>query len=103
MAEEPTERDKYIEGLEEKLRKAGRAKRFLDNEDGGLITEWATGQVNRLMKQIAGKALLDKPQEYAYAVGELNSYQKLLTMLNSEASADVEDINSRIKEAKNDV
>lgn len=103
MDNEPTERDRYVANLEAKLKKAGRARRFLEHEDGALITEYCTTQINSLLKQIGGKALLDKPSEYAYAVGQLQAYQKLLTMLNSEANTNTAEVKSQLQAAQTDV
>jgi hypothetical protein len=99
---EPTERDKYITNLEAKLKKAGKARRFLDHEDGSIVTEWVQEQINVLLKQVAGKGLLDKPSEYAYTVGQLHGYQKLLTMLNSEASTDGKELQAKLEAARTD-
>jgi hypothetical protein len=100
--EEQTEREKYEQALEEKLRKAGKAKRFLSDEDGSIVTEWLTTQINATLKEVAGKGLLDKPTEYAYKVGNLHAYQKLLTMLNAEASTNTAEIKDKLNESKSD-
>jgi hypothetical protein len=101
-SEPKTDREKYIENLETKLQKAGKARRFLEQEDGSIVTDWLTQQINVLLKQIAGKAMLDKPSEYAYTVGQLHGYQKLLTMLNSEANTDGKDLQEKLEAAKTD-
>lgn len=97
-----TEREKYVAQLEEKLKKAGKAKRFIDSEDGALITEYLTDQINGIVKNIGGTKYLNDHQGYVYDVGQMFMAQKILNMLNSNANIDVEQINNSLEEARND-
>lgn len=101
--EEPkTERDKYIENLESKLRKAGKAQRFKQSEDGGIITDYLTTQINAIVKNIGGTKYLNDHQGYIYDVGQMAMAQKILTMLNGEASTDTQDLKTKLNDAKTD-
>lgn len=100
--EPKTERQKYIENLEHKLQKAGKAQRFKQSEDGGIITDYLTQQINAIVKNIGGTKYINDHNSYIYDVGQMAMAQKLLTMLNNEASQDTEDMANRLKEAKTD-
>lgn len=102
MDNEQTERDKYIESLEGKIRKAGRAQRFQQSEDGGIITDYLVQQINAIIKNIGGTKYINDHNTYIYDIGQMAMAQKLLTMLNREASQDTEDLANRLKEAKTD-
>lgn len=103
MDSEPkTDRDLYIEKLQNKLQKAGKAGRFLKGEDGSIVTEFAQEQINGLLKLIAGKSLLDKPTEYSYSVGQLHAYQKLLQSINSDAGTNTQELKNNLEAARND-
>ena len=95
-----SERDKYVKNLEEKIRKAGKAKRFLDNEDGSIVTEFLQQEINTLVKDIGGTKYLNDHQGYVYKLGQLNLAQKLLNMLNSNAAVDTMPLAERVKETK---
>lgn len=95
-----TEREKYIAGLEAKLRKAGKAKRFIGSEDGTIVTEYLQEQINSLIKVIGGKAYIDNHNAYVYDTGQLAMAQKLLNVINS--TVDIDDINNKLEEARND-
>lgn len=97
-----TEREKYIANLEEKLRRAGKARRFLDNEDGTIVTEYLTDQINSIVKSIGGSKYVNDHQGYVYELGQLFMAQKILNMLNGNASTDVESIGNSLEEARND-
>lgn len=97
-----TEREKYVAALEEKLRKAGKAKRFVGSEDGALITEYITDQINGIVKSIGGTKYLNDHQGYVYELGQMFRAQKILNMLNGNANVDVESINNSLEEARND-
>ncbi len=99
---EPTERDRYVEALENKLRKAGKARRFLEGEDGSVVIEWATSQINALSKIVLGKQNLDNATENAYNIGQIHALQKLLHTINSDAKTDGAEIQAQIKAAKQD-
>lgn len=99
---EKSEREKYIEGLQTKIAKAVSAKRFNDSEEGKLIREWAAEQMNTVMKQLAGKKFINDHNGYIYATGEFAMAQKLLTMLDSEASKDTGTLAESLKAAKSD-
>jgi hypothetical protein len=95
-----SEREKYIAALEAKLQQAGKAKRFVDSEDGAIVTEYLQAQINNLIKVIGGKTYINDHNAYVYDTGQLAMAQKLLNTINS--TVDVEDINNRLTEARND-
>lgn len=97
-----TEREKYIENLEAKLSKAGKAQRFKQSEDGGIITDYLVQQINAIVKNIGGTKYINDHNSYIYDVGQMAMAQKLLTMLNGEASQDTEAMAGRLKEARTD-
>jgi hypothetical protein len=99
-AKEQTEREKYIEGLQQKISKAVAAKRFNDSDEGKLIREWAVEQINGVLKQLAGKKFINDHNGYIYATGELAMAQKLLTMLDAEASRNTKEMAENLKAAK---
>lgn len=100
--ETDSKRDQYIKTLEQKLQKAGKARRFLDDADGSIVTEWATTQINAIMKGIGGQKYIDDHNGYVRATGELAAYQKLLNMLNSEANTDTEQVKGNLEAARTD-
>jgi hypothetical protein len=100
--EDKSERQQYIDKLESKLRKAGRARRFLDHEDGALITDYVTEQINAIVKSIGGKKYINDHEGYVFETGQLYFAQKLLGFINSEANTNVDTINQQIKEAVED-
>jgi hypothetical protein len=97
-----SEREAYIERLEDKLRKAGRAQRFLGHEDGALLTDYLTEQINSIVKSIGGKKYINDHEGYVFETGQLYLAQKLLGFLNTEANTNTEIINNQITEAKQD-
>lgn len=100
--EPKTEREKYIEGLEAKLRKAGKAKRFSGSEDGTIVTDFLTEQINSLVKNLGGTKYLDDPNRANYDRGQLAMAQKILTTINAEATTDTADLQEKLKAAKTD-
>lgn len=98
----PTERDKYIDTLKKKLEKAGKAKRFVGSEDGAIITEFLTEQINGFVKTLGGTKYLNDNNQANYDRGQLAMAQKILTMLNNEASADASDLQEKLKAAQTD-
>ena len=98
----PNERIKYIEGLQKKLQKAGKARRFMEGEDGAIITKFLTEQINAIVKNIGGKTYLNDINSTNYDRGQLAMAQKLLTILNSEANRNTSKINEQLQAAKND-
>lgn len=99
---EPTEREKYIANLEDKLRKAGRAQRFTKSEDGGVVTEYLEAQINAIVKNIGGTKYINDHSLYVYDTGQLAMAQKLYNMLLGEAATDTADLNAKLEAAKND-
>lgn len=99
---QPSEREAYIQNLEDKLRKAGRARRFLDDENGSLVTDYLTEQINIILKRIGGKTYMSDQQGYVYELGALHLAQKILNMLNSEATINTDALKEKIKEAKSE-
>jgi hypothetical protein len=99
---EKSEREVYIESLQKKIAKAATAKRFNESDEGKLIREWAAEQMNTVMKQLAGKKFIDDHNGYIYATGEFAMAQKLLTMLDSEASKNTGEMAEQLKEARAD-
>lgn len=97
-----TEREKYIANLEGRIRKAAKAKRFKESEDGGLVTEFLTDQVNGLIKTLGGTKYINDHNMSNYDRGQLAMAQKILTMLNSEAATDTTDMQQKIDLAKTD-
>ncbi len=102
MENEPNERQEYIEALQNKIRKATAAKQFNDSDEGKMIREWAAEQINVVIKQLAGKKFINDHNGYIYATGELAMAQKLLTMLDAEASKDTTVMGEQLKAAKSD-
>lgn len=100
--EAKTEREQYIEQLEGKVRKAVLAKRFNESEEGKMLRDWAASQVNGVIKQLAGSKFINDHNAYVYATGELSAYQKMVTMLDSEASRNVGEMTEQLKAAKSD-
>lgn len=98
----PTERDKYVQQLEEKIRKAGKAKRFMKSEDGSLITDYLTQKINSLVQQIGGTKFINDHEGYVHATGKLVMARELLVMLNKEASTDTDTMVDKVQEAKAD-
>ncbi|HRF70006.1 MAG TPA: hypothetical protein PKV66_01100 [Candidatus Pelethenecus sp.] len=97
-----TEREKYVAALEEKLRKAGKAKRFVGSEDGEIITDYLITQINGIVKNIGGTKYLNDHQAYVYELGQMFMAQKILNMLDANANTDTETINNSLEEARND-
>ena len=95
-----TERELYIQNLEDKIRKAGRARRFLADENGGLVTEYMTNEINIILKRIGGKTFMTDQQGYVYELGALHLAQKILNMLNSEANTNTDSLKEKLEEAK---
>lgn len=98
----PTEREKYIAGIEDKLRKAGKAKRFMEGEDGSLVTDWLREQVNGFVKNLGGTKYLDNNNLANYDRGQLAMAQKLLTMLNGHVNANTGELKELLDAAKSD-
>lgn len=97
-----SERDRYVQQLEEKLKKAGKARRFLDSEDGGVITDYLTQRINAIVQQIGGTKYINDHEGYVFSTGKLAMARELLVMLNKEASTDTEGIKTKIQETKTD-
>lgn len=97
-----TEREIYIQNIENKIRKAGRAKRFLADENGGLVTEYLTNEINIILKRIGGKTFMADQQGYVYELGALHLAQKILNMLNGEANTDTDTLKAKLDEAKSE-
>lgn len=97
-----TEREIYIQSIEDKIRKAGRAKKFLADENGGLVTEYLTNEINIILKRIGGTKFVTDQQGYVYELGALHLAQKILNMLNGEANMDVDALKSKLEEANSD-
>lgn len=97
-----SERERYINNLESKLRKAGKARRFQDSEDGSIVTEYLTDQINSIIKEIGGTKYLDDFNGYQYKIGQLHMAQKLLNMLNNESNTEVKEIRERLDSARAD-
>lgn len=102
MENEKTERQKYIEDLQGKIAKAVTAKRFNESEEGKLIREWASEQINSVVKELGGKKFLNDHNAYIYATGELAMARKLLVMLDREASKDTSELTASLRAAKTD-
>jgi hypothetical protein len=97
-----TEREKYIANLEDKLRRAGKAKRFTSGEDGELVTDYLITQINGIVKNIGGTKYINDHQAYVYELGQMFMAQKILNMLDANANTDTETINNSLEEARND-
>lgn len=97
-----TEREQYIKSIEDKIRKAGRARRFLADENGALVTEYLVNEINTILKRVGGKTYLSDQQGYVYELGALHLAQKMLNMLNGAASTDTETLEKKLTEAKSD-
>lgn len=96
----PTERDKYIAGLEAKITKIGRAKAFKESDTGKLILELLQEESNAVLKRVAGKTYVKDHDGYIYDLGQLHMATKLITMIGTNASADVETEKAKLDAAK---
>jgi hypothetical protein len=101
-SEPKTERDKFIENLEDKLRKAGKAGRFSESEDGSFLRDFCTEQINAYMKIVGGTTNLENPVKNAYNVGQLHAFKKLVNIMDGAASEDTTVMRDQLEAAKND-
>lgn len=98
----PTEREKYVANLQSKLEKAGKAGRFKESEDGSILTDFLTDQINGFVKNLGGTKYLSDNDLANYDRGQLAMAQKMLTMLNGAAAIDTTEIKGQLEAAQND-
>jgi len=84
-----TEREKYVEGLQVKISKAYKAKRFKEADEGKMIIELLQEQSNVIVKRLGGTTHMNDHQSYVYDLGQLHFAQKIINLINVEASKDV--------------